>query len=720
MKRTFWYQIMLVFVLMGCLENAYAVPAPRKITSITQPDGTVLDVWLKGDEFFHYALSTDGYVLISDEKGFYNYAVYDSAKNLKAGNRKALNEDKRSDADRLFLKTIKPGLSFSDDQVNTAIGKRFKKASRKRPSLRSTNATSTGLINQYPTQGNPKSLVVLVNFSDVKFKPANSLSVYSNMLNQEGFREGFHIGSSRDFFKYNSGGLFTPDFVVTGPVTLNKPMAYYGQNDSVGDDSHPALMVKEACELISANVDFSNFDYDNDGYVDNVYVFYAGKGEADGGGANTIWPHSWAISGENLSLTKNGKNIEKYACSSELTVNGYTTGIGTFTHEYGHVLGLPDMYDTDYALNGEGFNLGDWSLMAYGSYNGYGCVPPCLTLLERKLLDWAIPTELKSSCSMTLPDLGKTNQGYIIKTNNAGEYFLLENRQQNMNSWDAYLLHHGMLIYHIDMRSNATTTALYNGKANGYSFEDLWSMNMVNAISNHQCADIEEADNIPTNIKGDPFPGSGNIKSFTDETTPSMKTWSGASLDKPITAISEKDGIISFDFMGGFFTNPPTALPASETKNYSFKASWNSLLNARSYLLNVYSRNITASGDTVKTYLPGYENKAIEDTVCLINDLDDISTYYYEVRGTNNYMITEYSQTIKVITPKAPFITQFVKDKTVYLKGMNHGSLVKVYDAMGILRYTTTDNKFEIKQKGLYIIEAASEGKKQIIKVLVQ
>ena len=821
MKKTFWHRIILLILVLGFAESATAVPAPRKITTAVQPDGTVLNIWLKGDEFFHYALSTDGYVLMPDNNGFYTYAVQDSTGKLRAGSRIAVDEIKRSASDKLFLKSIKPGMSFSEIQLGTAIRKRVQKASVKKNLLRSASAAKSGLISDYPTTGSPRSLVILANFSDVSFNSANTQSVFSNMLNQEGYNQGLHVGSSRDYYKYNSMGAFTPEFVVVGPVTLPQEMSYYGKNDSNDEDSHPAQMVYDACKLAAASVDFSTFDYDNDGYVDNVYVFYAGRGEADGGGANTIWPHSWALSGEGLTLQLNGKKIEAYACSAELNSSGTKTGIGTFTHEYGHILGLPDMYDVDYdSYNGEGFDIGEWSLMAYGSYNGNGCVPPCLTLLERKLLGWATPAELVNATSITLPDLGSTNQGIIINTNNTGEYFLLENRQKTANPWDAYIPYHGMLIYHIDMRDDVTTSINYNGNINIWTYADLWKNNMVNAIASHQCADIEESDNIQSlaSTTGDPFPGLKNIKSFTDITIPSITTWSGMGLNKPITLISENNGEISFNFMeGGVFKTPPVSLPAKDIRPFQFTVSWKPVKNATGYYLDVYTQAVELN-DTVKTYVSGYNNLFVKDTFLIVNVPKDLTTYYYRVRGTNNFSITpgsevvslvttdgtpvalpatnignfgftanwkaedwaegcyldvyktdttaedslvisyvdgyenkymtsnsvtlnelddqttyyyrirlttgtietQNSNVIGLITSKASAILAYVKNRTIYLKGTDRGATVRVFDPTGIVCYTSNTNVISVKKPGIYLIETTFDGKRQIIKLLVQ
>jgi len=832
MKTLFWHQFTLILVFFGYSLYTLAIPAPRVLTTISQPDGSKISVWLKGDEYFHFAQSTDGYILLRNNRDFFTYAVKDSAGNLKPGTIIARNEDKRSLTDKLFLKSIQPELKFSETQINNALDKRVQRFSTQQQSLRSAMATGAGLINNYPTTGNPKSLVILVNFSDSVFKTPNPASTFSNMLNTVNYNEGFHVGSSRDYYKYNSGGRFVPDFVVVGPVNLPKPMSYYGGNDANGDDSHPAEMARDACQLAASMVDFSQFDYDNNNVVDNVYIFFAGKGEADGGVSNTIWPHSWGISGEGLSLTLNGKKIDAYACSAELKGNGKRSGIGTFTHEYGHILGLTDMYDTDYEkYNGATFDLGEWSLMAYGAYNGSGCVPPCLTLLERKLLGWASPTEINSVNSVNLTDLGSTNKGFVINTDNVGEYFLLENRQPSLNPWDAYIPYHGMLIYHIDMRTDASITISDRGTTKTVTFANLWEMNMVNAVASHPCADIEEADDIRasynssnylTSLKGDPFPGYYGITSIKDETLPSMKTWNGVKLNKPLTNIVEDNAVISFDIRGGntfnfpsksllaLDVNPfrftarwtrvknatgyyldvykqetiagksvktaitgyqnllvkdtiqvvrvpkdkatylyqvratnnytttlnsdlmsvltpdatPTALPASTIEPFSFTANWSSKKWATGYYLDVFTTD-TVAGKVIISYLDGYQNKYLVDSTLYINELNDQSTYYYRIRASSSfsnvvYATSDNSNLIRLTTPKASAILPFVKNQSIYLMGMDPGASVRIFDPMGILRYTATTNCIPVKEKGIYLVETFFDGKRKIIKILVK
>ena len=205
-------------------------------------------------------------------------------------------------------------------------------------------------------------------------------------------------------------------------------------------------------------------------------------------------------------------------------------GIGTFCHEFSHVLGLPDLYSTDYYV--PSFTPDSWILMDRGPYNNNGKTPPYYSIYERYALGWITPQEIGKPADIKLDNISK-NVGYIIKTDNENEYFLLENRQQE--GWDKYIPGHGMLIWHID----------YN--------QEVWDLNAVNNIPSHQYVDIEEADAIQTDETraGDTFPGTSNVTSFTDDTNPSMKTWKGNGLNKPITDIEEKDGIIRFKISGG-------------------------------------------------------------------------------------------------------------------------------------------------------------------------
>ena len=383
----------------------------------------------------------------------------------------------------------------------------------------------------YPTTGVQKGLVILVEYTNKKFTVENPREAFDRMMNEKDYSENGGTGSARDYFIASSNSQFQPEFDVYGPIQLAHAMSYYGANDAYGNDKAPEEMVIEACQQLDDVIDFKEYDRDNDGQIDNVYVFYAGFGEATGGSSSTVWPHSSDIYDEKLKdIELDGVRLNHYACSNELDQKKQMVGIGTFCHEFSHVLGLPDLYSTDYYV--PSFTPDSWILMDRGPYNNNGKTPPYYSIYERYALGWITPQEIGKPADIKLDNISK-NVGYIIKTDNENEYFLLENRQQE--GWDKYIPGHGMLIWHID----------YN--------QEVWDLNAVNNIPSHQYVDIEEADAIQTDETraGDTFPGTSNVTSFTDDTNPSMKTWKGNGLNKPITDIEEKDGIIRFKISGG-------------------------------------------------------------------------------------------------------------------------------------------------------------------------
>lgn len=364
-------------------------------------------------------------------------------------------------------------------------------------------------------------LVVLVDFPDRSFTTAEAHEVFNRMMNAEDYFESGACGSVREYFIENSAGRFAPDFQVVGPVTMSHQASYYA---SVGiDDSPTGKLVIEACQLLDGEMDFSQFDLDGDGVCDNVYFWYAGKGQADGGGSTTIWPHSASLTLWGKSLTLDGVAIDNYACSPELNGRGKLTGIGTFCHEFCHVLGLPDMYTSS------GIHPGSYSLMASGNYNNGGYTPPALSSYERYYLGWLEPEMILETGSVTLPELMESNSAYIIPTEREQEYFLLENRQQR--SWDEYLVGHGMMVWHIDFDQQA------------------WDDNNPNGLRNHPRIDLVEANGATT---GSPsagwlFPGSASVSSFDASTRPALKSWAGLPTDLALSEIAEPgDGTVTF------------------------------------------------------------------------------------------------------------------------------------------------------------------------------
>jgi len=569
------------------MHQLLAVVARPKSTAYAQPNGYSLECFLRGDEFFHFRTTMDMYVLLADTEGYLTYAREDSLGELVPSNVVAHNEADRSASEKSFLLTIRPNLAFGAKIKKAVKVRTAQQGARKVKSLTSQSAATA------------KYLVILVNFSDNVFSVVNPQLRYNEQFNSENYITDGATGSVKQYFKDNSMGNFDPAFEVKGPVTLSKPMAYYGENNAItGDDLHAEEMVFEACQLVENQVNFADYDLNNDGVVDNVYVIYAGYGEASGASANTIWPHAWEVSN---ATTLDGKLISSYSCSNELqgTADAVIDGIGTSCHEFSHTIGLLDLYDTDYETNGQGADVDSWSIMAAGCYNNAGMTPPYYIGVERESLGWGTATELTAASNCTLGSIDK-NQFYKISTKTPNEYYILENRQ--LIGWDSYLFHHGMLIYHVDKSA---------------AYASRWVDNTINVYSAHQCVDIMEADGTAfvydgtsawvASVKGDPFPGTSGKTEFTDASSPNAKSWNNDATEKPITAITESNGVISFKFMGGesIFGNF-LALPATSITANSFTSNWNEGTNATQYLLNVYQKS--SAGATTTTVNQGFDN----------------------------------------------------------------------------------------------------------------
>ncbi len=526
---------LLLIIFTFTLQQINAVPAYPYPVKIKQIDGTTISVVMKGDEFHRYFQTEDGYLITKGKNGIYNYAVLDINDAIQDTKVKANDLVNRSNSEKAFISNLDTNISMQ--KINTQMR-----------TLRNSVSASDQPSKVYPRTGSPKALVILVNFSDLSFVTPTPSEAFHNMLNLPGYSENGATGSARDYFDHNSMGIFTPDFEVVGPYTLPNTMAFYGENDGENGDKNPIQMVVDACTAaFNDGIDFSQYDVDNDKILDNVFIYYAGHNEAEWAGENTVWPHRWAIyptsmynggnySGPVSTITFNGVRVFDYACTSELRGQSGTNmaGIGTFTHEFGHVLGLADMYATNGAKH---MTLSQWNIMDGGSYLNQGRTPPAYNSFERFQLGYLTPTILKDPISIELNPLTTSNTAYLIAQNDVhnlnpsnpspSEFFLLENRQRI--GWDRFLPGHGMLIYRIN-----------------FNHTD-WNMNRPNNDPLKMGVDIMEADGVATTVSlgGDPFPGTANVTSY----TPTLR--SGTVLDKPITTIEENENVISFRYRGG-------------------------------------------------------------------------------------------------------------------------------------------------------------------------
>ncbi len=504
-------------ILCSSVKASPAYPYP---ITITQPDGTILTIQLEGDEFVKRAKTTDGYTLMFNADGIYEYAVTDENQNLIPSGILARNESERDNNTIELLKKTPKELTYSSGQLS--MMKSIKGMVEKERAERA-----------FPTTGNRKLVCILIGFKDRSF--SKSRNDFYNLFNQIGYSVDGASGSVKDFYKENSYGKLNLSVTVTGPYTAANNMSYYGGNNSNNQDKNPRALITEAVKAANKDVNYDNFDNDNDGTVDGIYVIYAGYGEEAGGSANAIWAHAWSIS----TITLDGKKINRYSCSAELRGNSGSgiSRIGVICHEFGHVAGAPDYYDTDYSKGGQFSGTGRWDCMAGGSWNNGGATPAHHNPYTKVYIyKWASATTLSSTKTITLNNAAtNSNSFYRYNTTTTNEYYLVENRQKA--KFDAHIPGHGMLIYHVHKD-------IGNRNINITHPQKMYPV-CASATSNPSSTPSSYGS---INSSGCPFPGSGNKTSFTDATTPNSRSWAGNKTNKSLINIKESGGKITFDF----------------------------------------------------------------------------------------------------------------------------------------------------------------------------
>ncbi len=577
--------------------SAAAVPAKRIKQQVKQPDGTTLTIMMRGDENFHFLCTEDGNPVVKDTDGAYRYATLTVDGDIVASKQMAHDASQRNNAETAFLS------NYSNEA--SAVRSLGKKKAAARNASRMARMAKRGTIDKngyikpkgitagawggegIGITGKRKGLVILVNFKDKTMNSKHTQEEWNNFFNQEGYSNNKNSGSVHDYFKSQSYGLFDLEFDVVGPVTVSKNMAEYGANDRNGNDKDPAGMAYEACRLASPFVNYADYDWDGDGEVDQVFIIYAGYGEASAYNKypDTIWQHEWELQAGGYNLTLDGVRINTYGCSSELYGDSGSTmdGIGTACHEFSHCLGLPDLYDVDYS---GGFGMSDWDLMDAGSYAGDGYRPVGYNSYEKWVSGWLQPTELNKACMVNgMKPLSEEPEAYIIYNEKTPtEYYLLENRQ--MSNTDKEIPANGMLVLHVDYDKT------------------VWENNAVNDTPGKQRLTIVPADNILTDktVDGDTYPGKSKNTELTDTSTPAARLNNKNSdgrfyLGKPITDIAENNRLISFAFMGGKSVDTPEETTTAGVTENSFTANWTAVENAESYNLELREKPQKATAE---------------------------------------------------------------------------------------------------------------------------
>ena len=383
----------------------------------------------------------------------------------------------------------------------------------------------------------PRGLVILVSYKDLAFQAENDSAAMSQMMNKTGYDYNGATGSARDYFIAQSNGQYQPVFDIVGPVTLPGNRVDYGGNSGGRDVlSKVQQMIVDACNAVDAKVDFTLYDNDGDNKIDFVYVLYAGIAENDiDGESDAVWSHNSSAEGKNKSY--DGKKLANYACSGEIDgVTHERAGIGTISHEFGHVIGLPDYYDTDGSTNGStsGRTPNEWSIMDYGCYNNGANTPPNYSLYDKEFMGWLTPNELTPETKATISLGTGYDEGYKIQ--NGDTVLYIENRQQT--GWDLGLYSHGLIVWRLVYDASVWSNNRVNSDINNIRFTILPADGgyMVGWVYKDKGGGNYENLHLSTD---DPYPG--------HQEKTSLKLKEGIEL----TEITEKDGVVSFKVNGG-------------------------------------------------------------------------------------------------------------------------------------------------------------------------
>jgi M6 family metalloprotease-like protein len=611
-------RLLSTFALVSIvLTQLFAIGANPDPIEVKQPDGTTLKIMLQGDEWYNWATTTDGYRIVRNAQGVFEYAQIGNNGQIIASGHKAYAQQQRSASQAAFLAGIQKNIG-----INAADITKSRTISKRSALLKSASAEKT-----FPSVGARKLLVILVNFSDVASTyPREN---FDNLLNQSNYKG---TGSFKDYHLENSNGQLTISSTVTQWVTLPNTRAYYAPESKWTEFAKHAMDAANA-----AGVNFADFDNDGDNTVDAVAIFHVGKGQESSGDPNDIWSHSYTLSSAYSQANRlyDGVYVDGYTVQPEF--NNNTTdmvNVGVLCHEFGHSLGLPDYYDTDYEVNGSQDGTGKWDIMGNGAYNNQSSTPAHHNALSKTELGWATMQTLSAQGVMQLAPIQSSLLAYRINTTTDNEYFLLENRIKT--GFDSAIPGEGLIIYHVDGNRIAATRA----------------SNTINTGS-HQGMYIKVASGL-INSESCPFPGSANKTDFTDFSTPSSLSWAGQSTSKSVTNISVgTDKTISFNFLA-LENGTPVSLTATTIDHQHINIGWQPNSANTPVMLAFSTDGVFGTPDNTIDYLAG-QTIVGGGTVLYFGDaqtsfahqgLSPKSNYYYKLWSKST---TDYSTAINAI-----------------------------------------------------------------------
>lgn len=534
-------------------QVSFAIPVRMKHIILEQPDGKQFEAIINGDEFASTITDAQGRAIIKNTDGYYCYALYNTD-----GSKYSTGYLVGEETPAHILEGSK-NIPQEALKLNASIKRRnIATETQARPGILRRLRLSQNLMTKSEVI-NKSCIILLVQFRDKSFKYTKP--DFTALVSQKGYSANGGTGCIEEYFSDQFKGDYSFKFTISDIITLDNTCGYYFSDSGNDKDAKTHLAVKEACKKADAQgIDFSQFDDDGDGEVDNVFLFVAGRDQADGGGEDCVWSHQYYLRyTPSSNVVIDGKKINCYAVTTELRRGpGNTfplTGIGVFCHEYSHTFGLPDFYDTDGAASG-GQGNGLWAtlaLMDSGNSNNNTNTPPNYNAIDYDMLGLGSPKAVTAG-SHSLEPISKSRSFLKMETGNSGEYYLIECRDNK--GWDKYIGGKGLLIYHIDKSQNqAGYSDTYN---ENFTAAKRWEYNEVNARPSHQCARLISAtpgisaytpDGYYANNSRQVFFPSFQNNSFSATTDPAFVFWDGTESPIAITDISFNGDNVEFNII---------------------------------------------------------------------------------------------------------------------------------------------------------------------------
>lgn len=674
---------------MGAIAlSAHAVPAEPGLTFVTNPDGSEVAVRLFGDEFFSFATDAEGdYILERDESGFLVPAI-------RGGHMLRANSED--------IEILRNETAIANPRIDVPG-----------TMMRLPELDNLGR-SKFPTIGSPKGVVILMEYADTKFTVPDIRENITRLCNEPGYSSYGSCGSVKDYFEATSNGLFSPEFDVYGPITLPETSKYYtGGMKMLKFHEAVAFAVK----ALDDEIDYAQYDTDGDGVIDNVFFYFAGFGQNDTHDESTVWPHQndyrYSVrDGKADDIIVDGVQMGTYACSSELKKTipegmqqPWLDGIGTFVHEFGHVLGLPDLYDVEAFLVSTQAPL-YWSVMDAGSYNIFGTCPPRYSTYEQWVCHWADFEEAVIGETYTLESISesKTPRALSIRVPKKGgndyhnEWFILETRSGR--GWDAGLSEKGLAIWHINYDANK------------------WANNRVNIDRDPHWHLVQ-----PSKTSSQySWPGNNGLYTFVCPDVTQGISPSNSSTGFPIyiDGISYDDETQTTTFgLGRVTTRPSTRTSLHEISKIdhdlrNFTLEWDPVEGATGYLLTV-----SLMDDDWKRYVNDYNETPVGNvtSVTLENVMEKFwsMTITASVRAVHELPSTRISNSLRFV-PK-DIKPEGVEDVVIALPSVSgaYGCIIapegaRVYDLQGRLR------EADGLERGVYIVVVGEKAHKVTVK----